>query len=526
MKEFNNTDRNVGEYLNSYWIVSTPETRYTSLKEDIKVDVAIIGGGIVGITAGFLLKKQGAKVAIIEASRIVQGATGFTTAKITSQHHLIYDKIISSMGVELAKQYAEANEASIRFIEELTKELNIACDFERLPAYMYATEQKYAIAIEKETEAAIKLGIKAKYLNSLPIDFKTQASLIFENQAQFHPRKYLLPIAQKIHGDGSYIFENTEVVEIETKSENIVKLITSCGKNVIASKVIIASHFPCYDGMGLYLARLRPQRSYVIATSIKENFPKAMFINTETPGRSLRAYYDGEKQLVLVGGEGHKTAHGDNFKEHYNNLQQFAQSIFNVKDVLYKWSTQDYITLDSIPYIGNITAAKNNIYVATGFGEWGMTNGTAAARIITDKILGKINPWSEVFNPSRSFTGAAYKKLFIENFDVVKELIISKIKSGEDKIEIKEGEGKIVEIEGEKFGAYRDGTGRLHLVDITCTHVGCELKWNDAEKSWDCACHGSRFTYDGEILEGPATHKLCHYKEGEGEGTNKIDLNL
>lgn len=520
MNKVSNNPQNISEYLKSYWIMSTKETDYPSLDEDIKVDVAIIGGGIVGITAGYLLKKEGTNVAIIEASRIVQGATGFTTAKITSQHHLIYDKIINSMGIDFAKQYADANESSIGFIEDIANELNIDCDFERLPAYMYTRKQEYIKDIEKEAEAALKLGIKAKCIDKLPIDLNIESALVFENQAQFHPRKYLLPIAEKIPGDGSHIFENTEVVEIE--KGNLVTIITNKGKKVRASKVIIASHFPCYDGMGLYLTRLRPQRSYVIATSIKEKFPSGMFINAENPGRSLRSQYDGKNQLVLVGGEGHKAAHGDSFNEHYDNLQKFAKSIFNVKDVPYRWSTQDYITLDNVPYVGKLTSTEENIYVATGFREWGMTNGTAAARLLTDKILGKNNPWEEVFNPSRPFSGAAYKKLFVENLDVAKELIISKIKYSENEINIKCGEGKIVELDGDKYGAYKDDEGKLHIVDITCTHVGCELKWNDAEKSWDCACHGSRFTYDGEILEGPATHKLNHYKEG----TNKIDLNL
>lgn len=520
MDKLNNTSSSIKDYLKSYWIASTPETNYPSLNEDIRVDVAIIGGGIVGITAGYLLKKKGTKVAIIEASRIVQGTTGFTTAKITSQHHLVYDKIIASFGINIAKQYAEANESSIGFIEDIVNEFNIDCDFQRLPAYMYTREQKHIKDIEKETEAALKLGIKAKYIDKLPINLDIKSALVFENQAQFHPRKYLLPLAETIPGDGSHIFENTEVLEIE--KGNSITLVTNKGKKVIASKVIIASHFPCYDGMGLYLARLKPQRSYVIATSIKEKFPEGMFINVEDPGRSLRVQNDRGNQLVLVGGEGHKTAHGDFTKKHYDNLQEFAQSIFSVKDILYKWSAQDYITLDGVPYVGRLTSQEENIYVATGFGEWGMTNGTAAARLLTDIISGKDNPWEEVFNPSRPFTGTAYKKLFTENFDVMKELIISKIKSGEDEVNIKCGEGKIVELDGAKYGAYKDNDGSLHIVDITCTHVGCELKWNDSEKSWDCPCHGSRFTYDGEILEGPATHRLNHYKEGK----NKIDLNL
>ncbi|SHJ91775.1 Glycine/D-amino acid oxidase [Clostridium cavendishii DSM 21758] len=513
-------DKNIQEYLKSYWILSTPETNYPSLTEDIKVDVAIIGGGIVGINVAYLLKKQGIKVAILEASRIIQGATGFTTAKITSQHHLIYHKIINSMGLDFAREYADANQSSIEFINEMIKELNIECDFERVPAYMYTNSDNYISKIEKEAEAALKVGIKSNCVDKLPLDLNIKKALVFENQAQFHPRKYLLPIAQKIPGDGSYIFENTRVMEVE--KGNLVTVITSNGKKVKAPKVIIASHFPCYDGMGLYLARLRPQRSYVIAANIKEKFPKGMFINAEDPGRSLRSQTDGENQLVLIGGEGHKTAHGESSYKHYDNLKEFAESIFNVNSILYKWSTQDYITIDNVPYVGKITSSEENIYVATGFAEWGMTNGVAAARILADKILGRDNPWKEVFNPSRTFTQNAYKNLFSENFDVAKELIIGKIKAGENGIHIEAGEGKIVTLNGTKYGAYKDYDDILHIVDITCTHVGCELKWNDVEKSWDCPCHGSRFNYDGEILEGPATHKLNHYKEGK----NKIDLNL
>ena len=508
------------EYLKSYWINSTKETNYPSLEVDINTEVAIVGGGITGITAGYLLKKQGVKVCIIDASRIVQGATGFTTAKITSQHHLIYDKIIKSFGLEYAKQYASANEAAISFIKALVKEQEIDCDLSSLPSYMYTIDENYVNKIEKETDAAIKLGIKASYVDKMPINLDIKGGVVFYNQAQFHPRKYLLNLAEKIPGDDSYIFENTEAMEI-IPGKNVT-ILTNLGKKITAQNVIIASHFPCYDGLGLYLTRLRPQRSYVLAAKVKEHFPEAMFINAEEPGRSLRYQKNGENQLVIFGGEGHKTAHGEIYNIHYENLEKFAKSLFEVENVSYRWSTQDYITLDNIPYIGKITTSKDNIYVATGYGEWGMTNSTVAAGLLTDKILGKDNPWQEVFNPSRALMAPSYKQLFTENFDVAKELIVGKISSGEIGINIKTGEGKVVQLEGVKYGAYRDLENTLHIVDITCTHVGCELKWNDAESSWDCPCHGSRFTYDGEILEGPATHKLNHYKENK----NKIDLNL
>lgn len=508
------------EYLKSYWIASTKGTNYPPLKEDIKVEVAIVGGGIVGITAGYLLSMQGVKTAVLEASKILQGGTGFTTAKVTSQHSLTYDKIINSMGVERAKQYAEANEASIGFIEKTIKDLSIVCDFEKMPAGVYTNDDKYAKDIEKELEAVSILGIKAKIIDKLPINIPIKSALIFENQAQFHPRKYLMPMAEKIIKSGNNIYENTEVFEVEPG--NSIKLVTTNGRKVTAEKVIICSHFPCYDGGGLYLTRLRPERSYALGVHIKEEFPKIMLINAEDPTRSLRYQMDGEKQLVLVGGENHKVAHGDDFEVHYDNLEKFARGTFTVEDIPYRWSLQDYITVDTIPYVGKLMSSKENIYVATGFRKWGMTNGIAAARMLVDEILGVDNPWKEAFDPTRKFTAKAYGKLFTENFDVAKELIIGKLKSGEKDINLEKGEGKVVELDGHKYGAYRDEDGKLHIVNITCTHVGCELKWNDAEKSWDCPCHGSRFTYDGEILDGPATHRLNHYKEEK----NKVDWNL
>lgn len=508
------------EYLKSYWIASTEKTNYPALTEDISVDVAIVGGGIVGITTAYLLKNKGLKVAVLEASRIAEGATGFTTAKVTCQHNLIYDKLINSMGFDAAKQYAAANASSIEFIEELSKKLNINCDFERTEAYTYTKEDKYIRDIEKETEAALRLGINAKCVNELPIELEIKSAVVFENQAQFHSRKYILPIAEKVNGEGSFVFENTEIMDIERG--NTLRLLSRGGNKVTAGKVVIASHYPFYDGMGLYPARLKPERSYVVAVEIDKEFPKATFISAENPTRSLRVQKDGERELVLVAGEGHKTAHGKDFNVHYSNLEKFAKNIFKVKDVAYRWSVQDYMTLDDVPYIGKLKENEEDIYVATGFEKWGMTNGTAAARIIADEILDIENPWKEVFNPSRKLNALAYGKLISLNLSVAVSYIGGKLSAGEDKIDVKKGEGKIVEIDGDKYGAYRDEEGKLHIVNTTCTHVGCELKWNNAEKSWDCPCHGSRFAYDGEILEGPATHRLNHY----GEGKNKVDPNL
>ncbi|RXM59059.1 FAD-dependent oxidoreductase [Clostridium tetani] len=515
-----NSENKLPDNSISYWIESTPETNYPSLKEDIEVDVAIIGGGIAGITSAFLLKNEGVKVAIVEGYKVANGTSGYTTAKITSQHDLIYHKIVTNMGLEKAQQYADANEYAIKFIKDTISEYNINCDFRTLPAYAYTMESQYINEIEKEAEITSKLGINSKLLDEIPLPFRIKSALCFENQAEFHPRKYLLPLVDKIPGDGSYVFENTRIVDIE--KGNPCSIITEDGNKVMASNVIIATHYPCYDGLGLYFTRLYGDISYVLGTKINEDFPRGMFINVEEPGRSLRSQVCNGDKLILVGGEGHKTGHDNNTIQHYNNLKLFAENNFTVDKFLYRWATQDYITLDSVPYIGNLTSSIENIYVATGFGKWGMTSGTVSGILLKDLILHKESPWQDVFSPSRVNSSNALKNFFVENFDVAKELVKGKLSTIPDNIEVNNGEGKVIEIAGDKYGAYRDNDGVLHIVDITCTHLGCELKWNDAEKSWDCPCHASRFTYKGDIMDGPAIRKLNYYKDEP----NNIDPNI
>ncbi|HPL52701.1 MAG TPA: FAD-dependent oxidoreductase [Bacillota bacterium] len=504
----------------SYWLASSNETNYPDLQQDMKVDAAIIGGGMTGVTSAYLLKKEGLRVAIIEAGRIGQGTSGHTTAKITSLHSLIYSKIKSYMGEEKAKQYAEANEAAIGTISNITKNEGIDCDFHREPSYTFTFEDSYLQKVADEASTAAGLGLKASFTENIPLPFKIKGAVKFDNQARFHPRKYLSALSKKIEGGGCFIFENSRVIDIEEGSPGTV--ITNQGKKVTADNIIIASHFPCFDGMGFYFARMYPERSYLLALKVKEKFPGGMYVTAENPGRSLRSqeYEDGE--LLLVAGEHHKTGHGTNLHKHYEKLMEFAQKHYDVQQLLYRWSAQDYTTLDKVPYIGRLTSKTPNIYVATGFRKWGMTNSTVSAMIIKDMIVKGENPWSDVYAPSRFVPNPSIISFISTNADVAANLIAGKLKPLPKNIDIGEGEAGEAEIEDCKMGVYRDNKDELHTVDTTCTHMGCELKWNDAEKSWDCPCHGSRFTYDGEILEGPAVNKLqhdCHSK-------NKIEPNI
>lgn len=491
-----------------YWIASTSETDYPPLLDDLRIDVAIIGGGITGITTAYLLKKEGLKVAVIEADRIVQGTSGHTTAKITSQHGLIYNKIKTHMGEEKARQYADANETAIRTIEKIITENNIDCDFCHRSAYTYTNSDKYIEKIQKEAETAKELGIDASYLEKIPLPFEVKAAVRFDNQAQFHPRKYLLSLAEKISGEGSYIFEKTRIIDVEEGNPNTLK--TSNGHNILASKVVIASHFPCYDGLGLYFTRIYPERSYALGIKIKESFPEGMFISAESPTRSLRSQKFEDGDLIILSGDHHKTGHDGSTEKHYENLKEFAEKIYTVEDILYRWSTQDCMTVDGVPYVGYLTTRSNDIYVATGFQKWGMTNSAASAMIIRDLIVKGENPWVDVYNPSR-FTPVTSAKEFVkENSDVAKNFFKDKLEALPNDVDIEPGEGKIINVEGKRMGAYKDENGKVHVVDTTCTHLGCELHWNNAEKTWDCPCHGSRFTYEGDIVEGPALNPLSH----------------
>lgn len=504
----------------SYWLASTDRTNYPVLEQDVKVDVAIVGGGMTGITSAYLLKKEGLRVAVIEADRILQGTTGHTTAKITSQHSLIYNKIKSYMGEEKARQYAEANEAAISTIAGLIKHEGIDCDFHWEPAYTFTLTDSYIQKIADEASTAASLGIRASFMENIPQPFGVKAAVRFEDQARFHPRKYLLALAKKVEGDGSFIFEHSRVVDINEGNPSTV--ITNQGKKVTADNVIIASHFPCYDGMGFYFARMYPVRSYALAVRVKEKFLGGMYITAEDPAKSVRSQEHEGGELLVISGEHHKTAHGTDLHKHYKNLMEFAQKYYDVQELLYRWSTQDYTTLDKVPYVGRLTSRTPNIYVATGFRKWGMTNSTASAMIIKDLIVKGENPWTDVYDPSRFIPNPSVTSFITINADVAAKFVTGKLKPVPHNIDIENGEAKAVEIDGQKMGVYKDEQGKLHFVDTTCTHMGCELKWNDAEKSWDCPCHGSRFTYEGEIIEGPAINELHH----DSHEKNKIDPNI
>ncbi|HZK25623.1 MAG TPA: FAD-dependent oxidoreductase [Oscillospiraceae bacterium] len=504
-----------------YWLASSPQTNYPRLEEDVTVDAAIIGGGITGITCAYLLKKAGLTVAVVEADHLAQGATGHTTAKISSQHGLIYQKIKQQMGQAAAQQYAEANETAIRQFEKIIKEEEIACDFSPQAAYVYTERDGYREKIEAEAELASKLGIEATVAETIALPFPVKAALRFAKQAQFHPRKFLLPLAESVPGNGSYIFEQSRIVGIDNDHNYLLK--TADGNRIHAEKVIIATHYPCYNKSGFYFTRIYQGRSYVVAVKAQQPYPGGMYITAEEPGRSFRSLPTAEGELIMVGGEHHKAGQGADTREHYQALAQSAGEIFPQSAICCRWSTQDCITLDGLPYIGQFLPSTPNLYLATGYQRWGMTNSMVAAMLLRDLITKGESPWQDVYNPSRLTLAASAKPFVTVNLNVANQLIKGKLATAPTEVELKPGEAKVMMVNDDKVGAYRDQQGTLHLVDTSCTHLGCELQWNAAELSWDCPCHGSRFTYKGEIIEGPAIKAL---KAGQEHRINRKEKSL
>lgn len=494
------------QYPESYWReINLPS--FEKLTEHTSVDIAIVGGGITGITAGYLLINEGFKVAILEAGSILSGTTGHTTAKITAQHGLIYDELINHFGLEKAALYYNSANESLEFIRNTVKEKEIDCDFSQEDAFIYATSDEYAQKIEAELAAYETIGINGALVDGIPFNIKTKATLSMRDQAQFHPLKYLERLVQDFVKAGGVIYEGTTATDIGEGDQPVV--ITRDGHRIKCKNIISASHFPFVDMMGFYFARMYQDRSYVLGVKVQEEFPGGMYISADNPTRSLRYTPYKDEKLILVGGESHKTGQGIDMMKHYETLEAFAKETFGITDFPYRWSTQDLITLDKLPYIGPITKQKSGIYVATGYRKWGMTNGTTAALLLRDLIIGAENPYKELFDPARFQTDPSLKKVISINTDVAKHLIKGKLETvSKEPSDLENDEGSVVMINGKRAGAYKDKEGKLHLIDTTCTHMGCETEWNAGERTWDCPCHGSRFSYDGEVFNGPAKKPL------------------
>lgn len=476
--------------MKSVWQDECNLSKGITLHKNLDTDVLIIGAGIAGILTGYMLKEEGINCTIIDSGKVCEGNTGRTTAKITLQHELIYNKLIKEYGEDKARQYAEANKRAIDKYREIVKEKNIQCEFEEMPNYLYTVDN--IEAIEREYEAELRLGIEAELLDNIELPVSVKKALRVNNQAQFNPLMFLKEIAK-----GLTIYENTRAVEIK---DNIV----TTDKYVISAKaIVVATHYPIMNFPGYYFMRMHQERSYVIALENAQQL-NGMYIGVDEEGYSFRGY----KNLLLLGGGSHRC--GDNeLGGKYDELRSVAQRLYPEAKEIYHWSAQDCMPSDDIPFIGQYSRETPNLYVATGFKKWGMTTAMVSAMIITDMIKGRKNEYAEIFSPRRFDISDSMENMIKDGIESVKGLTaeLFHIPDAELK-DIKNGHGGIIEYKGEKVGVYRDIEGKSHIVSTRCPHLGCEVKWNPDELSWDCPCHGSRFDYKGNWIESPAQRGL------------------
>lgn len=490
----------------SYWIDSTENLAIAPFIDNVAVDVVIVGAGLAGITAATLLKRAGKTVAVVDMRRVAWSTSGHTTAKISSLHRLVYAQLIDQMGEEKARLYGEANEAAIAQIASLVEQDNIDCDFKRTSAYTFAEYEQDLGKVKDEAEAAIALGLPASFVSEASLPFPIAGAVKFDNQAQFHVRKYILNLASKIAGDGSYLFEETRVTGVEEGDPCTVKT----DKGILRGKdVIVATNLPILD-WGFHFAKSYPKRSYLVAAAIApDKAPDGVFIGANENYRSIRNTPYNGGTLLLIGGEGHKTGTEQDIAARYRRLEDYGRERFGIESYAYRWSTQDMESFDKVPYIGKITPANNHIYVATGFSLWGMTNTTVSGMLLCDLILGRDNPWAEVFDSNRATPFVSQTSLK-QNLDVGVRWLGDRVKAlGSNSFDtVQRGEGKLVTVNGNQVAAYREEGGMVKAVSAVCTHLGCVVNWNPGEKSWDCPCHGARFDPDGKLLRGPAIEDL------------------
>ena len=512
---------------NSYWTDNSPAPRFSALKEDIAVDVLVVGGGITGITAAYLLKRAGVNVALVEKDRCLGGETSFTTAHITCVTDELLSDLVNNFGREHAQAVWDSKLAAMDMIDRIVWREQIKCQFEWVPAYLFnpsaetfrPEQEGHAIDLQNEAQLARELGFDAEFLKCIP--FYNRPGVRFDNQAKFHPRKYLIALLRLIcSGKGCQVFENTEIDDIEGTP---ITATTKDGQRIHCEHVLIATHVPLLGKSGVLPAtvlqsKLAPYNTYAIGGWVpRGTIHEALYWDTGDPYDYLRVDRRHDHDFVIFGGEDHKTGQVGATTECFNTLEQRLKSLLPDIAITHKWSGQVIETTDGLPYIGE-TAERQ--YVATGYAGHGMTFGTLSAMMFADHVMRERNPWAELYDPGRTKIKGGLWDYIRENKDYPYYLIRDRFAGVETRSlrAIPRGRGEVIEVNGQPAAVYRGLDSQIHVRSATCTHMGCYVQFNEAEHTWDCPCHGSRFKVNGDVIGGPAEEPLGPIETNEKKG--------
>jgi glycine/D-amino acid oxidase-like deaminating enzyme/nitrite reductase/ring-hydroxylating ferredoxin subunit len=469
-------------------------------------DVLIVGGGITGMTAALLLQKGGKQTIVADAHNIGFGTTGGTSAHINTFADTTYPEAESAFGEAGAQLFANAINEGVALIKTNIENFKIDCDFESKPGYLYAENENEVKQLDEIYEGAIKVGVQIAYITEVPTRVPFKKAVIWPGQAQFHPLKYLQGLQKAYLEAGGSILEHTLITGVSSKDG--IHTAEAEEKTIMARSVIYATHLP--PNINLFNFECAPYRSYVIAVKLNSGkYPDALIYDTQEPYHYVRSHVVDGEELLLVGGNDHKTGHEDTEKA-FADLEKYTHTYYNVSSVKYRWSSQYYVPVDGLPYIGKMPLATDGIYCATGYNGNGMMLGSIAGKILSDLVRKRPNAYADLFDPCRVKPVDGFTEFVKENADVAYHFVADRIGIHEtDSLNrLQPGIGKVIEVDGEKIAAYRDEQGIVHALSPVCTHAACIVNWNSAEKTWDCPCHGARYDIDGRVLTGPATKNL------------------
>ncbi|KRE50937.1 FAD-dependent oxidoreductase [Arthrobacter sp. Soil736] len=473
----------------SLWLGTAPTTDYAAVSGDVEVDVAILGGGIAGLTAALALKRRGLTVAVVEAGRIGNGVTGSTTGKVTSLHRLVYTELAASHGPDIARAYGQANQQAIDHVARTVAAESIDCDFRKVSNYTCTEDPEALGRLRDEADLAAELGLPSTYTIDVPLPYETRGAVRFDDQAQIHAVKYLQGLARAVHGGGSFVFEESPVRHVRDRSPAEAE---TDGGIIRARDIVVATNLPIGDG-GRFAERCLPHRSYIVGSPATSLGADATFISADEPLRSILTTVQDGTHYLLVGGEGHPLPSSGGSAERFDRLAAFARDRLGAGEPAYRWSTQDAMPTDGLPFAGPISPASQHVFVITGLRKWGLTNGTAAALVIADLVSGHANPSAGLFDTNRTVP--------------LKPPPSPEAPPTEPPV-LKPGQGSVIDADGERLAVYADTEGTTHSLSATCTHMGCTVQFNSTDSTWDCPCHGSRFSLQGSVIQGPAAKGL------------------